>query len=333
MWKILLILSAVFAAGAAYVGYENMQSLKTEKVLRDRAKDNLAAYGEFQKRADALLKELTDMLTDVTDKNDKATQDLAAANEMKTKVESELATVTAAIEEKKAKVAAAQEQMKEWGNAEETMAKITQLEEGIALAKAQAAQLSQQNLSNANANTATKKNISDYRNLELWQKTGKMKSLNATVAMVSDDFRFVIINAGNNRGVVSQAKLDVRRGGSKVGEVRVAVLEPVRSVCNIESLAPGETIRPGDRVVVSQESIPTEADTAEAVAKAKAPPTPVAPTTPATTPAAPAEADPLSTDPLADDPFGGLDGGLDPEMEKKPEGDGGGAPADDPFGL
>ena len=60
----------------------------------------------------------------------------------------------------------------------------------------------------------------------------------------------MVINGGDRQGFVPKAKLEVARGGTRIGTLTVTAVEPGYSVANIdkESFAAGETIVPGDIV-------------------------------------------------------------------------------------
>jgi hypothetical protein len=334
MWKILSIIAALLAGGAAYISYENKQSATQEGILKARADGNLTTTNEWVKNADAELKALGDSLVDNQDKAETVTEQLTKVQADEKATREQLAEIKISIGKKETELSALQEQIKEIGDIEAAAASLTALTESIDSAKASIAEKKQAASLKEAIVKSTKEKIEDYRNLEVWQKNGKMESLNASVAMFIPDYNLVVINAGNNRGVVSRAKLDVKRGGSKIGELLVDVLQPTRAICKIASLAPGETIQAGDTVVVSAESKPGANDTAAAAAATAAGNASTPAATGATDPAPSTEdAKPGALDAL-DDPFG-IDG-VEPAMEGAEAPAAGDAPApaeDDPFGL
>jgi len=84
-----------------------------------------------------------------------------------------------------------------------------------------------------------------------------MPAIKTTVRSVHEPWGFVVLNAGDNRGVVTKATLDVLRGGSVIGQLVVTNVEKSLATANIvrSSLAEGETIRPGDVITVSKDSL------------------------------------------------------------------------------
>ena len=308
MWKILNVIAILIVGGAGYVAFQNKQALKQEKILLSKAEGYREQTKDWYRRAGERMKELEGQRDGLIADREEAEKQLAAKEKELATAKSDLEMVKAQIAEKQAELDAKKEVIKDFGGFEETFAKVESMTDSIATLTESIASLKQKTAADVATLEGTGVKIQDFQNLELWQKTGKMKSLNASVAMVSPEFRFAIINAGAGSGVVSRAKLDVIRGGTKIGELRVAVLEPSRSVCNIESVVEGQSIQPGDRVVVNVESKPTDKDVAGA-ADSAAPAAAAAPATPGTP--AGMKDPPAPPAPVEDDPFGGLPS-LDP---------------------
>jgi len=317
MWKILNVIAILIVGGAGYVAYLNRDALRKEKDLLSRAEKYREQTKDWYRRAGERMKALEGQRDGLIAEREAAEAQLKKKEEELATAKSDLEMMKARIAEKQADLDDKKEVVKEYGDFEETFAKVEAMEDSIAGLTAGIAGMIQTKAANVATLASTGSRIQDYQNLELWQKSGKMKSLNASVTMVSPEFRFAIINAGGSSGVVSRALLDVVRGGTKIADLRVAVLEPNRSVCNIESVVPGESVQPGDRVVVNEASKPTAKDVAPGgegatPASSAAPATaPVAGTPPAGeagtdgAPAPGADAD--------DDPFGGLSTeGVDP---------------------
>lgn len=149
--------------------------------------------------------------------------------------------------------------------------------------------------------TGSDKLISSVKRIDLWQRTGTMAdSFSSRVVAVNPDWGFVKIGAGNSASVVNNAKLDVTRGGSVVGTVIVTHVDPSTSTAEIVpgSVAAGDSILPGDRVVVNEASKGSKMKVEAPAAKAEVP----AADAPPEAGAAPAEAAPAPA-PAAVDPF------------------------------
>ncbi|MCU0796162.1 MAG: hypothetical protein MUF31_09530 [Akkermansiaceae bacterium] len=75
----------------------------------------------------------------------------------------------------------------------------------------------------------------------------------AVITAVDQNWGFVVIGAGSNSGFKPEASLLVKRDGRVIGQVKPASIEPTQTIANInlEALAPGVVIQPGDRVILA----------------------------------------------------------------------------------
>ena len=331
MWKALSVIAALLAAGAAFLSYLNKGDAEQERELLATSKSNFAD-------ASARHKEVLDEQTAMIRKNKamEARRDVALEEQEaeKQKLEAKTAEVAATndrIKELEMEIADAKAKIAKYGDIEALVALIDQLMSDISTARNDIATLETKLASSTQQEKQTANRIQGYKDLEFRQRNGQMVSINANIASVYNSWGFAILDKGDRHGVVSRTKLDVNRGGEKIAELVVTNLERNRSVCDIVpgSMAPGQMIRPGDRVSVSADSLPkpkAERDTTT-VAPAPGGPATIAPvvpvepemTTPAGTPAG--EADPFAdldapttttppaedtTPPADDDPFSDL---------------------------
>lgn len=79
-------------------------------------------------------------------------------------------------------------------------------------------------------------------------------SMGAVVTAVNQDWGFLVIGAGSNSGFTPQTPLLVERDGKAIGRVRPSSVEATQTIAEIdlESLAPGVRLQPGDRVILAQ---------------------------------------------------------------------------------
>lgn len=84
------------------------------------------------------------------------------------------------------------------------------------------------------------------------KKSFERNSLTATVVAVNNDWGFVVIDGGQNKGITADTKLLVTRGQQTVGKLNILTIESSKTIANIDtkSLRSGLTIAPGDRVVL-----------------------------------------------------------------------------------
>lgn len=92
------------------------------------------------------------------------------------------------------------------------------------------------------------------RKIEERKKGFDRNSLSAQIVAVNSDWGFVIVNAGQSKGITEATKLLVTRGTQTVGKLSIISIQGNRTIANImpETLAEGMTIAPGDRVILEK---------------------------------------------------------------------------------
>lgn len=314
MWKALSVIAALLAAGAAFLSYLNKGDVELERELLATSVSNLAD-------ATARNKEVVDAQAVILRRNtameNRREEALAEQDAEKGKLDTktqEVMDTNDRIKELETEIADAKAKIAEFGNIEQLITLIDQLQTDLFAAKNEIASLETTLASTKTREQRTAERIQAIKDLEFRQRNGQMVSINANISSVYNTWGFVVLGAGDRQGVVSRTKLDVKRGGEKIAELVVTNLEKNRSVCDIVpgSMQPGQMLRPGDRVTVSSDSLPK--------------PRSAAPAKPATGDAdlpvtAPAEADAPADDAM--DAF-------DPAPAADPFGDLGGTPAEDP---
>lgn len=305
MWKPLSIVSGVALLASGGIIYsmvrpvltaERIQAANAEEYKAKATKEKLAAVAG----AATAEKELKDM-QDSLSKAEKAKAEAAAKKE----------DVAKLVEDATAsKVAAA----KDLDELEQKMKDLGGLPAMVAELKAQEAKRVEYDNQIATAKSAIEnalaskavldKQIAELKRIDLWQQTGTMApTFRSRITAVNQDWGFVTIGAGNGSSVVRQAKLDVVRGNSIVGKVIVTNVASGSSAAEIVpgSVAPGDSILPGDQVKTGAASMPSNARPAPAAAPAPAAPKAGEPATPAApAPEAAPAADPFA--PPADAP-------------------------------
>ena len=301
MWKTLSIVAAILTAGAAFFSYKNLEQLKSERILLAIAQTNQTA-------AEKHLAEVKQSLAaDIAGrKKTEAERDqiIAETEALKPKIEA----ITKQIEEKQTELEVVTTR---WTDVKKQVADSG----GIDQLKLQLTSLTQQKDSLDGAITELKNNtaaassrfnelnqtIADLRRQETWQARGIMPDgFRASIVQVDRAYGFITLSAGNNSGVVSGATLDIKRGGTNVGQAKVTNVEQGYAIADVLGVSATE-IQVGDTVTVSavsnakNVSAPTPAAAAPTAAG-----TPAAATTPAETTApaaAEAPADPFAATP------------------------------------
>lgn len=79
-------------------------------------------------------------------------------------------------------------------------------------------------------------------------------AVESVITGVNQDWGFVVIGAGSKTGFTPQTSLLVKRDGRLIGRVRPTAIEPTQTIADIdmESLAAGVRLQPGDRVILAK---------------------------------------------------------------------------------
>ena len=79
-------------------------------------------------------------------------------------------------------------------------------------------------------------------------------AMDARITAVNHEWGFLVIGAGSNSGFTPQTSLLVKRDGRLIGKVTPSAIEPTQTIAEIdlESLAPGVRIQPGDSVILAK---------------------------------------------------------------------------------
>jgi septal ring factor EnvC (AmiA/AmiB activator) len=88
--------------------------------------------------------------------------------------------------------------------------------------------------------------------IEARKKSFERNSMSFTVVAVNSDWGFVVIDGGEKEGITPDTKLLVIRGTKTVGKLSILAVQGGKTIANVltESLAPGMTPAPGDKVIL-----------------------------------------------------------------------------------
>ncbi len=300
MWKTLSIVAAILTAGAAFFSYKNLEQLKSERVLLAIAQANQAA-------AEKHLAEVKQSLAADIDgrKKTEAERDqiIAETEALKPKIDA----VTKQIEEKQAELEVVttrwtdvKKQVADSGGIDQLKLQLTSLTQQKDSLDGAIAELKNNTAAASNRFNELNQTIADLRRQETWQARGIMPDgFRASIVQVDRAYGFITLSAGNNRGVVSGATLDIKRGGTNIGQAKVTNVEQGYAIADVLGVSAAE-IQVGDTVTVSSVSnaknvsAPTPAPAAPAGTSAAATTTPAETTAPA---AAEAPVDPFAATP------------------------------------
>ena len=258
MWKALSVIAALLVAGAAFLSFLNKNDVETERELLATAKSNLAdintRFNEVETEQKVAVRKTDKMKIrrdEAIDVRDAKEQELADKKREVEEAKQQNTDLKNLVDENDKKIAV-------FGTAEELLKIINGLQTDTIAVKTEISKLEDSLEAAENRKVATAQRIEEIKDLEFRQRNGQMKSINARIASVYNNWGFVVLNAGDNAGVVSRTKLNVERGGEKIAELLVTNLERTRSVADIipGSMEPGQMIRPSDRVTVHPDSLP-----------------------------------------------------------------------------
>lgn len=251
MWQTLSILAMLSLLFGAYFGLQNRKGL--EDKINDRKQVETAITsieGEIKKSEDefdVLKKEKEDDIAD----NEK---ELVRKGELETKLDELIVKVeklTALKITKDAELAQITEDTSGLPDPAELKAKLESLNKNITNLNSEVADL-EANLANVNQQrTGAQATIERYKTQEDNQRNRVSPAdLDAAISRSYQNFGFVIINGGYNKGVVPGSKLEVVRGDEVVGGLTVTSVEATQAAADIDGaqLGEGVVLRSGDVV-------------------------------------------------------------------------------------
>ena len=309
MWKTLSIVAAILTAGAAFFSYKNVNQFKNERVLLAIAKENQA---KAEKHLDEVKKALA-ADTEGRKKTESERDSIVAETEgLKPKIEAvikEIESKQADLDSVTARWTEVKKQVDDAGGIEQLKSQLTALTEQKNALDGEVAGLKAQTVAATGRFNSLEQLITDLRRKETWQARGIIQDgFRASIVQVDRGYGFITLNAGNTRGVVSGATLDIKRGGSVIGQAKVTNVEQSYAIADLAGVNAAD-VQVGDTVTVadasssknwaqSEQAVPPAAKPAGAAPAAggeAAPETPAAPAAPVD-PFAPVE-DPASTTP------------------------------------
>ncbi|MBB5038094.1 hypothetical protein [Prosthecobacter dejongeii] len=256
MTKVLFILSAVVMLVATFFAYQNGRAFVD--VRQSVATTNVKVQSELT-AATAIVKQVTDVANNV----DAVKQELDVESE---KIKSQKLKITQADNDTKRTQEDLDGRKKKLDELKLKLAKLPQgvkpetLEEDKntikkAVAELQvAAELKKKEVAAEEIKVVeARKGLDDLvRKIEDRKKSFERNGLTAQVVAVNNDWGFVVVNAGQSKGITEATKLLVTRGTQTVGKLSIVSIQGNRTIANIlpDTLGEGMTIAPGDRVIL-----------------------------------------------------------------------------------
>lgn len=254
MARLILIIASALMLGSIVVGFMNRSSFITLRAEKDDA--NKAINSTLDQTSE-VISELEDVQKSVNTTEDERDVARVGTEEANRKVDSTTAQINQREQEIKGKenrIAEIEKALEPFkgitletlnDTLDEMKKEVADLEEEIATSEKEL----EVTTAKVNANQAT---IDDYANKQA-ERSRKiaLDSIEGTITAVNNDWGFVVINVGRNRGLDPDAALLIKRGNENIGKLSVRSIEPNMVVADImtESLKQGARVMPGDRVV------------------------------------------------------------------------------------
>lgn len=268
MWSKIIIGAAALFLFGAFLFYKNNEALvgiefpqaknlmeKVETLSKDVTRDQYTeTYAQMRK------KYFEDELAKYTAKNDELTQSLTEAKEKITKAEQEAQAIEETLKTQQKELSESMKSIVTAAGMEDEVdadlntvlgrigsiyqANLHQQQEN-ATVKAQCDALVARS-QGLNKSIDSQKKLASDRNARL-----APADLSARVINTASKWNYVIIDAGSNKDVCIGSRLAVMRGDEKITELNVTTVEGTRAGADIvlDTLAPGESVHVGDRVI------------------------------------------------------------------------------------
>lgn len=257
-------LAIIVAGGAAFFSFS--VSGKLEKLQKDRL-STISSNKETVAKAEAAEKNIKDekaLLVASQDKQELVNQSISTIKATNSTLKSDNSKLDDELTSQKGEFTQLENALTEVNKILETLGggvtlenlaeKIAGIEQSKADKEKKLEEL-QALVSGAEKSLATKRAEADRlvtRGIERNSRIGR-NSMEAVVTAVNQEWGFLVIGAGSNSGFTPQTSLLVQRDGRKIGRVRPSSIEPTQTIAEIdlESLAAGVRIQPGDRVILA----------------------------------------------------------------------------------
>ena len=262
--KVLLNVFLILAAGAAaFFSYSESQKFQDQQSIRLEKK---AAEATVKANAVATEKEYKDEQSALAESTRKKEEVASAINALKA-AEASTKRDIAGLD---TSLATQQQELADLGKAVDELNKqlqdtggnvtidnvgdeVAKLEENVKAKKARMEELTalidgaQKKIASTQSES---KRLSD-RAVESSVRISR-NAMEAVVTAVNHDWGFLVIGAGSNSGFTPQTSLLVKRDGKFIGRVKPTSIEATQTIADIEmeSLAAGVRIQPGDRVII-----------------------------------------------------------------------------------
>lgn len=256
MTKVLFLLSAVVMVVAGFFSYQNRKSFIDTRKGRietiEKLKDQMRVVSELNTEIGGVREKIGTVSTDVSTANEK----LSVAKVNFKRAEADAERIAKEVDASQAKIADYKQKIVGLpaGMSPETMNEdINKMKQSIADSEAEATKVQEQVAAKEAEVKKTQTRLdSVIEKIESRKKLFDRNSLIATIVAVNNDWGFVVIDGGENKGITADTKLIVTRGQETIGRLNIIGVDASKTVANIDqkSVRPGVAVAPGDRVIL-----------------------------------------------------------------------------------
>ncbi|MDB6074668.1 MAG: hypothetical protein JWO89_2308 [Verrucomicrobiaceae bacterium] len=256
MTKLLFILSAVAMVAASVFAYQNGRAftqIRNSRFSQDRLikteRDSLVKVTDEIKEAGTGVAAISQEVEAQNEKLKAAKLKIAQVDGESKQVEDELKDKTAKMADLKGQL----NKLPEGFNPQTIAEDLNKIKAEIAELQNQAESKKKEVADAEKKNTDAEKALEDISSkIETRKKSFERNSMSFKVLAVNNDWGFVVINGGDKEGITPDTKLLVIRGTRTVGKLSILAVQGDKTIANVmtESLAPGITPAPGDKVIL-----------------------------------------------------------------------------------
>jgi predicted nuclease with TOPRIM domain len=256
MTKVLFLLSAVVMVVAGFFSYQNRKSFIDTRKGRietvEKLKDQMRVVSELNTEIGGVREKMSTVTTDVSTANEK----LAVAKVNLKRAEADSERIAKDVDASQAKIADYKQKITNLpaGMSPETMNEdINKMKQSIADSEAEATKIGEQVTAKESEVKKTQVRLDGViEKIESRKKLFDRNSMSATIVAVNNDWGFVVIDGGENKGITADTKLIVTRGQETIGRLNIIGVDGNKTVANIDqkSIRPGLAVSPGDHVIL-----------------------------------------------------------------------------------
>ena len=258
MAKLFIGLAIAVMLAAAVLGFLAKGNIdKLQSVLKE-TKQTLARTETTLRKTEGELKKTQEELTAANTKIEQQTGEIAGLKKDKDDLGMQLAEAKMALDTKSKELAELVEKMKGSDPTKPAvdpaviMAELEQKKADLAKAQNELAEKSQMVETLNRSKIENEEKISTAnKEIERYRSGVTKQGLTGKILAVNSGWNFVVLSVGDRQGAASGGVMIVTRGGEPIGRVRITSIEPSTSIADIipGSVRRGVTIQPGDAVV------------------------------------------------------------------------------------